>query len=60
MVTETSQQLILDHLSTRVLKNKLAKLESVYSYVGDEKLRHKMLLTIDDFKIELMKRGEID
>ena len=51
------QQLILDRLSTADLKSKLGRLNSAYHITGDRQLRQKMLLLMDELKIELIKRG---
>ena len=58
MLTEKQQQLILDHLSTHDLKNKLSKLDSAYFLADDRHERQKILLFIDEIKIELIKRGK--
>jgi len=52
-----TQQLILDHLSTSELRSKLGRLNSAYHITEDRQLRQKMLLLIDELKIELNQRG---
>jgi hypothetical protein len=55
-----TQQLTPDRLSTSELKSKLGRLNSAYHITEDRQLRQKMLLLIDELKIELIKRGMYD
>ena len=57
MQTANMQQLILDRLSTHDLKRRLRTLDSVYHITEDRQVRQKMLLFIDEIKLELLKRG---
>ena len=48
----------LENLSHNELITKLGRLETAYYISTDRLLRQKMLLMIDELKIELMKRGK--
>jgi len=60
MLMEKQQPLILANLSTHDLKSKLGKLDSAYFLINDRQERQKMLLFIDQIKLELIKRGKHD
>lgn len=51
------QALILANLSEQSIKAKLTALETAYYITEDSTTRQRMLLVIDDLKLELMKRG---
>lgn len=51
------QALILANLSAQSIKAKLTALETAYHITEDSITRQRMLLVIDDLKLELMKRG---
>lgn len=54
---DKQQQLILAHSSTLELEKRLRTLDSVYHVTEDRQTRQKMLLFIDEIKIELKQRG---
>jgi hypothetical protein len=56
---EIQQILTLNHLSTDELERKLGRLDFAYFLINDRQERQKMLLFIDEVKLELMKRGKI-
>jgi len=58
MPMEKQQLSILDHLSTHDLKSKLGRLDSAYFLINDRQERQKMLLFMDEIKLELIKRGK--
>jgi hypothetical protein len=51
------QALILANLSEQSIKAKLTALETAYHITEDSNTRQRMLLVIDDLKLELIKRG---
>lgn len=54
---DKQQQLILAHSSTLELEKRLRTLDFVYHVTEDRQTRQKMLLFIDEIKIELKQRG---
>ena len=56
MQTENTQPLILARLSTHEIIYRLKTLNSVYHITEDRQVRQKMLLFIDELKLELNKR----
>lgn len=57
---ENQQALILASLPVQSIKAKLAGLETAYHITEDSMIRMKMLLVMDDLKVELMKREKYD
>lgn len=53
----TQQQLTPATLSTQSIKQKLTALNSAYHITEDTDTRQRMLLAIDELKLELIKRG---
>lgn len=54
---ENQQALILASLPAQSIKAKLAGLETAYHITEDSMTRQKMLLIMDDLKLELKRRG---
>jgi len=53
----SQQQLILANLSTQSINKKLLALDTAYHITEDSDTRRRMLLVIDELKLELIKRG---
>lgn len=56
-MTVNPQALTLASLSAQSINAKLTALETAYHITEDSTTRRRMLLVIDDLKLELMKRG---
>ena len=50
----------LEELETYLVKARLRNLNLVYFITEDEDVRRQILLTIDELKLELIKRGKYD
>lgn len=57
ILMENQLHLILARLSMSELKQRLKILDSVYHITEDRQVRQKMLLFMDELKLELNKRG---
>jgi len=57
---DKKQRSILNLLSERDLKSKINKIDAVYHITEDRQTRQKMLLALDELKIELQKREKND
>ena len=49
----------LEELETRLIKTRIRNLDQVYFITEDENVRKQILLTIDELKLELIRRGKI-
>ena len=50
----------LKRMTSKAIEYKLNKLESIYFVTEDSEQRQKMILAIDELKLELYKRGQND
>jgi hypothetical protein len=50
----------LETVDTDLIATRLRNLNQVYFITEDEKVRRQILLTIDELKLELIKRGKYD
>ena len=50
----------LETVDTDLIETRLRNLNQVYFITEDENVRRQILLTIDELKLELIKRGKYD
>ena len=48
----------LEELDTDLIETRIRNLDQVYFYVDDEDNRRRIILTIDELKLELIRRGK--